>query len=454
MHPVVAIIGRANVGKSTLFNRLARRHQALVDNRPGVTRDRQYADVHWEERVFTLVDTGGFEFEGGPLITSVRQQAEKALAEADVVVFLVDGREEVQLADQEVAAELRRSGKPVLLAVNKIDGPRQEANLAEFHRLGFSPPYPISSAHGTGLGTFLEALAAALPEAGETQETTAPIRVAVLGRPNVGKSSFINRVLGEERLVTSDQPGTTRDAIDTPLSWDGRDYILVDTAGIRRRCRITEKLERGMVSQAIRALERADVSVLLLEAGEGVTEQDLKIAGEIFAASKGCVVGVNKMDLFAHRPREADYQLGRVQSALEFMGFAPIVPLSVKTGTNLGRIFQLLDEIHRQCSLRVGTGALNQLLGEITARHSPPRLGHRAVKFYYATQAEIHPPTFIVFTNAPRGIPDSYRRYLVNQFRERLEAPYAPIRVFFKGKEGRRPAARGGGRRSGTKQRE
>ncbi len=450
MYPVVTIIGRANVGKSTLFNRLARRHQALVDNRPGVTRDRQYAEVRLEDRIFTLVDTGGFEYEGGPLTASVRRQAEKALAEADVVVFLVDGRQEVQLADEEVAAELRRAGKPVLLAVNKIDGARQEEGLGEFYRLGFSPVYPVSAAHGTGVGSLLEALAALLPEAAAGPAEAGAVRVAVLGRPNVGKSSFINRVLGEERLVTSELPGTTRDAIDTPLRRQGRDYVLIDTAGLRRRSRVTEKLERGMASQSRRALARAEVALLLLDAAEGVTEQDLKIAGEIMASGKGCVVGVNKMDLLAGGPGAADYMLARLRTALEFMAYAPIAPLSVRTGKNVGRIFELIDEVHRQCGRRVGTGELNRIFEDITAGHSPPRAGRRAVRLHYATQAEVHPPTFIAFANAPRAIPESYRRYLANQLRERLGLPYAPIRVYFKGKEKRRPAAGGGGRGRST----
>lgn len=442
MTPLVAIIGRANVGKSTLFNRLTRSRQALVDNRPGVTRDRHYSTVTWAERTFTLVDTGGFEWAGGELADQVRRQAELAVAEADVILFMVDGRQEPQVADEEVAEFLRRAGKPLLLVVNKIDGPRQEAGLPEFYRFGLSPLFPISAEHGSGVPALLEAVVELLPQPAAAPVAGAGIRVAVVGRPNVGKSSLINRFLGEERLVISPTPGTTRDAIDTPVVWDGQHYVLIDTAGIRRKSRVWERLERGMVWRAFRALERADVAVLLLDAQEGLTEQDLKIAGQIDALGKGCVIGINKWDLLAGRPRQRQLLLEQVQHGLEFMSYVPILPLSVQTGHHLDQIFPLIHEIYEQSCTRLGTAELNNMFKEIVAWHAPPRYRHRTVRFYYITQAEILPPTFIVFVNYPAGMPESYRRYLVNQLRERLGLSYAPLRLFFKGRERRRRTAK------------
>lgn len=437
MNPLVAIIGRANVGKSTLFNRLTRGPRSLVDNRPGVTRDRHYGTVTWDDRTFTLVDTGGFEWAAGELGNQVRKQAELAITEADAILFMVDGRQEPQGGDEQVAQFLRRSGKPLFLVINKVEGPGQEAGLPEFYRFGITPLFPISAAHGQGIGALVEALMTRLPPPATAPETETGIRVAILGRPNVGKSSFINRLLGEERLVISPWPGTTRDAIDTPLELGGRKYVLIDTAGIRRKSRIWEKLERGMVFQAFRALERADVALLLLDAQEGLTEQDLKIAGQILEAGKGGLVGINKWDLIVDQPRRGQILLDEVTHGLEFMSFVPILPLSVVTGYYLDRVFPLINEIYEQSRFRLGTAELNKIFTEIIARHSPPRYRHRTVRFHYLTQAEILPPTFIVFTNYPQGIPESYRRYLINQLRERLGLPYAPLRLFFKGKKSR-----------------
>ncbi|MFP3866819.1 MAG: ribosome biogenesis GTPase Der [Desulfobacteraceae bacterium] len=431
MNPLVAIIGRANVGKSTLFNRLTRSRRALVDNRPGVTRDRNYGIVTWDDRTFTLVDTGGFEWSREGLGDQVRRQAELAVAEADVILFMVDGRQEPQSGDLQVAEFLRRSGKPLLLVVNKIDGPRQEAGLPEFYCFGLSPLYPISAEHGQGINALLDALVALLPPQPEVSETEAVIRVAVLGRPNVGKSSLINRFLGEERLVISPYPGTTRDAIDSQLELKGQQYVLIDTAGIRRKSRIWEDLERGMVFQAFRALQRAHVALLLLDAWEGLTEQDLKIAGQIDTVGRGGVIAINKWDLIAGPQKRL---LDQVSHGLEFMSFAPILPISVLTGYNLKRIFPLIDQIYEQSSSQWGTAELNRVFNEIVRQHSPPRYRHRSVKFYYLTQVGTMPLTFMIFTNYPRGIPESYRRYLINQLRLQLGLPYAPIKLLFKGR--------------------
>jgi GTPase len=438
MKPLVALIGRTNVGKSTLFNRFTRESRALVDDRPGVTRDRLYGTVTYDDHSFLLIDTGGFGGTEDNLSDQVRRQAELAAAEADLILFMVDGRQEIQPDDLEVANFLRRSGKPILLVINKIDGPKQETRLPEFFRFGLTPLHPISAEHGLGVGSLLEAVIHHFPPETDTAEPPFGIRVAVLGRPNVGKSSFINRVLGEDRLLVSDSPGTTRDAIDTPLIWDGRPYVLIDTAGIRRRSRVSESLERGMIWQALRAMQRAEVILLLLDVQEGLTEQDLRILHLIAQAGKGCLIGLNKWDLLAGEVKEQKLLLDRVKTDLAIMPYAPVLTLSVKTGFQVSKVFPLIDKIYGQFGFRATTGELNRIFTDIVSAHIPPRFRHRSVKFYYVTQADSNPPTFITFTNIPGAVPESYRRYLINQLRERLGLPYTPIRLYFKGKERRR----------------
>ncbi len=438
MKPLVALIGRTNVGKSTLFNRFTRESRALVDDRPGVTRDRLYGTVTVDEHSFLLIDTGGFGGLEDNLSSQIRHQAELAAAEADLIIFMVDGRQEIQPDDLEVAQFLRRSDKPILLVVNKMDGPKQDTLLPEFYRFGFTPLYPISAEHGLGLQTLLEAVIQHLPRETEPAEAYPGIRVAVLGRPNVGKSSFINRVLGQDRLLVSDSPGTTRDAIDTPLTWDGRPYVLVDTAGIRRRSRVQENLEKGMVWQALRAMQKAEVILVLLDVQEGLTEQDLRVLYLVAQAGKGCLIGLNKWDLKEGDRREQKMLLDKVKTTLELMPYAPVLPMSVKTGYQVPKVFALIEQIYEQLQFRATTGELNRIFTDIVRAHTPPRFRHRTVKFYYVTQAESRPPTFIAFTNIPGAVPDSYRRYLTNQLRERLGLPYAPIRLYFKGKERRR----------------
>ena len=435
--PLVAIIGRANVGKSTLFNRLTRSSQALVANIPGVTRDRHYGTLTWDDHHVWLVDTGGLVGGEEDLAGLVRGQAETAVAEADVILLVVDGREGPQKGDAEVVDYVRRTGKPILLVVNKIDHPGLEAQLPEFYRFGLDPLYPVSATHGLGLGALLEALAAALPAPREPSALIPGIRVAILGRPNVGKSSLINHFLGEERLLVSPAPGTTRDAIDSPLCWDGVDYVLVDTAGLRRPSHVEAGLERQMVLKTIKALSRAEVAVLMLDAVEGLTGQDLRIIGLIEDQTKDCLVLVNKWDLVRHETSKARSILDQVTSGLEFMAYAPVLPVSVITGYNLKRVFPLIAEIHAQSGVRVGTGELNRLLQEITGRVPPPRYRGRPLKFYYLTQPEVHPPTFVAFVNQPQGVPDNYRRYLVKQLRKKLKIPYAPVRLFLKGRQSR-----------------
>ncbi len=436
--PLVAIIGRANVGKSTLFNRLTRTSQALVADFPGVTRDRLYGNVDWEDFSFLLVDTGGLVGGEEELGELVRRQAEAAVAEADVLLLVMDGKEGPQAGDGEVIDYLRRTGKPFLLVVNKIDHPGREEILPEFYRFGIDPLFPVAAVHGLGIGALLAGLVQKLPHPEETTAPPAPgIRVAILGRPNVGKSSLVNRFLGKERLLVSPQPGTTRDVVDTPLTWQDQDYVLVDTAGLRRPSQVAAGLERQMVLKAIKALSRAEVAVLLLDAQEGLTGQDLRIAGLIEDQGKGCLILINKWDLVRPDPRQAQKILDRVAAGLEFMAYVPVLPVSVKTGYNTNKVFPLLNDIYSQSQRRVATGKLNLLLKEITDRVPPARYRDRAVKFLYLTQAEVQPPTFIAFVNQPAGVKDSYRRYLVKQLRERLNLPYAPVRLYLKGRKRR-----------------
>jgi GTP-binding protein len=435
--PLVAIIGRANVGKSTLFNRLTRSAQALVADFPGVTRDRLYGNVDWEDHSFLLVDTGGLVGGEEELGELVRRQAEAAVAEADILLLVMDGKDGPQAGDAEVIDYLRRTGKPFLLVVNKIDHPGREEILPEFYAFGIDPLFPVAAAHGLGINVLLEAVVQLLPQPGAVAEAVPGIRVAILGRPNVGKSSLVNRFLGEERLLVSPQPGTTRDVVDTTIREQEQDYVLVDTAGLRRPSLVAAGLERQMVLKAIKALSRAEVAILLLDAQEGVTQQDLRIAGLINDQGKGCLILVNKWDLVKQDPQQAQKVLEQVTAALEIMAYVPVLPVSVKTGYNLKKIFPLINTIQEQSSRRAPTRELNLLLKEITDRTPPARYRDRAVKFYYLTQAEVQPPTFIAFVNQPAGVKDSYRRYLVKQLRERLNLPYAPLRLFLKGRKRR-----------------
>jgi len=428
--PLVAIIGRANVGKSTLFNRLTQSNQALVADTPGVTRDRLLGRVTFGERTFLLADTGGLIGAEDELEPLIRRQAEAAVAAADLILLVMDGKTGPLPADEEVAAYLRETGKPVLLVVNKVDHLGREEVLPEFYRFGFTPLYPVSAAHRLGLEELLTALVRLLPPKEALPPAPEAIRVAVVGRPNVGKSSLINRLLGEERFIVSERPGTTRDSIDTPVTVAGRDYVLIDTAGLRRPAQRDPGLERLMALKAIRALERAQVAVLLLDASEGVTAQDLRIARLIAEEAKGCLVGLNKWDLV---PREARKEVqDRAREALNFLPYAPLLPLSALTGFNVGRLFPLVDRIYAQMGLRVGTGELNRVLQEITGRVKPPLFQFRPVKFYYLTQPETHPPTFVAFVNYPEGVTEAYRRYFIRQLRERLGLTHTPLRLFLK----------------------
>lgn len=439
MSPVVAILGRPNVGKSSLFNRLTRSRDALVDDSPGVTRDRHYGGANWNGVTFTVVDTGGFA-DGDAFSGEIRFQIEQAMNEADAIVFVLDGKAGLSPYDRDLLDLLRGISKPVFYAVNKIDGPEQEGLLADFFRLGLATLYPISAEHRFGLNDLLDDLVAVLPppEApAPAEDAEGPIRLAVVGRPNVGKSSLINRILGEERLVVSPQPGTTRDAIDTPWCRKGRAYLLIDTAGIRRKGRVSEKLEKFSVIKALRSLERCDVAVIVLDAGEGVTEQDIAVAGYAFERGCGCVLAVNKWDLAEPGGGRERQVIDEVRFKAKFLSFAPVLTVSARTGRRVNRIFEAAEGVYQQYAQRIGTGALNRILETATRKTPPPLHRGRPLKFYYAAQVAAKPPTIVLFVNHPEAVHFSYQRYLLNQIREKAGLGQTPIRLLFRERERR-----------------
>lgn len=435
--PVVAIVGRPNVGKSTLFNRLVGMRVAIVEDVPGVTRDRLYQDTDWQGREFTLVDTGGITGRPEGLETEVRRQAELALLEADVILFLVDVREGLTADDFAVADLLRRSEKPVILVANKVDDFRDLSFLQEFYRLGLGEPFPISASHGLNIGDLLDKIVQLLPPKAGEEETRHSTRVAIVGRPNVGKSSLVNRLLGEERVIVSDIPGTTRDAVDTYLRRDDKAYTLIDTAGIRRRSRIGGTTERYGVQRALRAIDRAEVVLLVLDATEGVTEQDKKIAGYGHDKGKGAIIVVNKWDLIPKDSRTLDHYRKAVWQELYFMDYAPVLFISALTGQRVNQVLPTVDEVIAQARQRVSTGLLNSVVRESVWLTPPPTVKGRAAKIYYATQVDVQPPTFVFFVNDPEALPASYRGYLEKQLRQAFGFRGTPLRLIFRTRGGR-----------------
>ncbi len=432
MKPIVAIVGRPNVGKSTLFNRITRSRNALVDNIGGVTRDRIYGDAKWDEVSFTVVDTGGFsDFDSEALVPLVRYQVMQALEEADAIVMLFDGREGPNPIDEDLVDRLRRSGKQVFYCVNKIDGPRHELHVAEFSVLGVEHLYPISAEHRYGMMDFMDALCAALPQS-EPETVSDKIRLAVIGRPNVGKSSLINRLLGDERLVVSEIPGTTRDAVDTVCKVNNTEYVLIDTAGIRRKGRVKKKLEKFSVIKALRSMERCHIALVMMDASEGVAEQDARVAGYALERGRACIILLNKWDLVKKDSTTTDRYVTEVRERLKFASFAPVLTVSALTGQRLFKIFDCVETVYDQYTTRVGTGRLNRIFSTIVAQHQPPTHRGRHVKFYYATQVTSRPPTFVCFVNYPKAIHFSYERYLVNQLRTTLGLDKTPIRIMFR----------------------
>ncbi|MDO5674689.1 MAG: ribosome biogenesis GTPase Der [bacterium] len=440
---LIALIGRPNVGKSTLFNRLTRRRDALVDPTPGVTRDRHYAQIQWEDHAFTLVDTGGIEEDedGVANINShIREQAMLAVDEADIIFFLMDGREGLSPSDTEIADILRRSHKTVFHIVNKIDSPDLEDNLlGPFWELGAERLWPLSADHGYGFEALMEGLLPLLNRESSHEELPEnTLRVAFLGRPNVGKSSLINAITGETRMLVSEVAGTTRDAVDTRLSYGQYSYLLIDTAGIRRRGKTKDKLEKFSILKTLRAIGRCDIALVLLDAAEGITEQDTKVISYAQEQGRALMVLINKWDLLEHDRKRQLQLLEEVHLALKFIPFAPVLKVSAHKGTGIKRLFPEMGKVQRQFHQRFPTAALNRLLAEAVERHEPPFHKGRKLKFYYTTQLATAPPRFVVVTNDPDGVHFSYQRYLINSFREGLGLDRVPVQLFFRERSGRK----------------
>ncbi len=437
MKPVIAIIGRPNVGKSTLFNRLAGRSKAIVIDEPGATRDRNYADCAWNDRPFTLIDTGGFEPASEvEILVQMREQTKLAIEEADIILFMMDGRDGLTPADQEIARMLRMEKKAVFYAVNKVDGPRHEALVAEFYRLGIEKLHPLSAQHGPGLDDLMNDVALCLPEAEAVKDGEGErIRVAVIGRPNVGKSSLVNRILGYERTIANPVPGTTRDAIDMPVTRNGKHYLLIDTAGIRRKSRISLTLEKYSIVQAIKAIDRADIALILLDAKEGISEQDVKIAGLALENGTACILVVNKWDLVEKDNSTIGTYVENIRYNSKFLEFAPIIFVSALSGQRVTKIFELIDRVYTQYTRRIETGELNRKIREIVEANPPPGRRSRPHVFNYITQVATKPPTFTLFVRDPSDIHFSYERYLINRIRETFGFAEVPIRLFFRKKK-------------------
>ena len=420
MKSIVAIVGRPNVGKSTLFNRVTRTKDALVDNLPGVTRDRRFGDARWNDFEFTLVDTGGFT-EGDDFADEIRFQVHQAIADADTIIFLLDGKEGISPFDREIADLLRSVDKPVFYAVNKIDGAEQEVFLADFYQLGLEALYPLSAEHRYGVTDLLDDVVAALADLSAepfADPTSEVIRLAVVGRPNVGKSSLINRILGEKRLLVSDIPGTTRDAIDSLWEMNGKSYLLIDTAGIRRKGKVYRKLEKFSIIKALRSLDRCDVALIVMDAAEGVTDQDVSVAGYALERGCGCILLLNKWDLVEKDSKTVKEYYERLRYQAKFLNFAPAMTISALTGLRVRKIFKQVDEVYDQYARRITTGQLNKFLERAIKKNEPSLHRGKRIKFYYAAQISTKPPTIVCFVNYPQAVHFSYKRYLINQLRQ------------------------------------
>lgn len=429
--PTVAIVGRPNVGKSQLFNRLAGKRLSIVEDTPGVTRDRLYAECEWRGRTFSIIDTGGIEPRNdNEILKFMRYQAETAIHHADVIIFITDLRTGVTASDIDVAAMLQRSGKPVVLVVNKCDKPGQpEPEFYEFYNLGLGEPFGISALHGYGTGDLLDEVYQYFPPEDGIDEDADRIRVALIGKPNVGKSSLLNQVLGEERVIVSNVAGTTRDSVDAKLDNQYGKFTFIDTAGIRRKSKVEEKIEKFSVMRSLMAVERADVCVIMIDATEGVTEQDTKVAGEAHNAGKACVIIVNKWDLVEKDGNTMKEYTLRVREGLAYMPYAPVLFISAKTGQRVDKIYDTIKDVYEQNHKRIPTGQLNSILAEATARVQPPTDKGRRLKIYYMTQASTCPPTFVCFCNDARLFHFSYQRYLENQIREVFDLTGTPVRM-------------------------
>ena len=436
--PIVAVVGRPNVGKSTLFNALAGENISIVKDTPGITRDRIYADITWLNHSFTLIDTGGIEPDSKDIILSqMREQAQIAIDTADVIMFMVDVKQGMVDADSKVADMLRRSHKPIVLVVNKVDSfEKFMADTYEFYNLGIGDPHPISAANRLGMGDLLDEVISHFPDCEEDDVEDDRIRVAIVGKPNVGKSSIINKLLGENRLIVSDIAGTTRDAVDTEVSYQGRDYVFIDTAGLRRKNKIKEELEHYMIVRTVSAVERADVVVMVIDASEGVTEQDAKIAGIAHDRGKAVIIAVNKWDAVEKDDKTIYKVTEKVRNTLSFMQYAEIIFISAKTGQRLPKLYETIDMVSENHALRVATGVLNEIMTEAVALQQPPSDKGKRLRLYYITQVSVKPPTFVIFVNDKELMHFSYTRYIENRIREAFGFKGTPLRFIIRERKG------------------
>lgn len=434
--PLVALVGRQNVGKSALFNRIVGKRLAIVEDLPGTTRDRLYADAEWQGRVFTVVDTGGLVLGAtDDLLARVRAQAQQAMMDADVIVLVTDVLDGVTPADQEVVEVLRRTDKPILLAANKADSPDRRMGAADFYSVGLSEVHAVSALHGTGVADLLDAVVAELPVALQEEPETDAVKIAIAGRAGVGKSSLLNALLREERAVVGEKPGTTRDATDTPVQWHGQAILLIDTAGIRKRGSVAPGVEKYSVLRALRAIDRADVVLLLIDASEGVTAQDAHVASYILDSNKSVVIVVNKWDLVSKDSTTMEAYLRHVRTELKFIPYAPVLFVSALTRQRIGEVLEAAIRVRQQRYQRVPTGELNDLVRESAARHNPPSRAGKRLTFYYATQPTVDPPTLVFFVNDHRLVHFSYQRYLENRIREHWGFEGTPLKLRFEGHE-------------------
>ena len=434
--PTVAIIGKPNVGKSTFFNYIVGKRISIVEDTPGVTRDRIYAETNWRGRDFTVIDTAGIEPKSEDIIISqMREQAQIAIEIADVIVFLTDIKQGITAADQEIAVMLKKSKKPIVLVCNKADNMSKDKNdIYEFYNLGIGEPYPVSAANALGIGDVLDAIYEKFPEKDENEENDDRIKVAVIGKPNVGKSSLVNKIIGENRAIVSSIAGTTRDAIDTEYENQYGKYVLIDTAGIRRKSKVTESIEKFSIMRTLLAIERADVCLMLLDATEGVTDQDAKIAGEAHEAGKGIIIVVNKWDEYEKETGTLENYKKEIYNKLSYLSYAPIIFISAKTGQRVEKLFPLINNVAEQNAKRIPTAVLNQVINEAIAIVQPPTDKGRRLKILYGTQATTKPPTFVIFVNNKELFHFSYERYLVNQIRKEFGLEGAPVRIIVREK--------------------
>lgn len=429
--PLVAIVGRPNVGKSMLFNKLTGKRLSIVEDTPGVTRDRLYAQAEWRGRAFDLVDTGGIEpGTDDQILSFMREQAEIAIASATVIIFVCDIRTGMTAADQEVAGMLQRARKPVVLAVNKMDSTgHTDPDMYEFYNLGLGDPYSVSAVHGHGTGDLLDACFEFFPSEEQEEEGDDVVKVAIIGKPNVGKSSLVNRILGQERVIVSDVAGTTRDAVDSYLKKDGQTYLIIDTAGMRKKSKVDDRVEKFSVLRATMAIERSDVCIIMIDAQEGVTEQDTKVAGLAHEAGKACIIVVNKWDAIEKDGKSMQRMEEDIRRDLSYMPYAPVVFISALTGQRVNRLFSLIDNVVNQAAMRIPTGVLNQVLGDAQARVQPPTDKGKRLKIYYMTQIGVKPPHFVIFCNDSKLFHFSYQRYLENQIRATFGLTGTPVRI-------------------------